>query len=275
MLVLSLFSTSFVTAVRPLRAASTDVADRARTSRAATATSTATERARTSRARTSPRRDQRHARSLQLAVGLLAVGTGVGLLIRAELGVASWDVLHVALSDRTGLTVGTVSMAVAVAATGFAALLGERPRPGTLVPVVVIAPTIDLVLDVVSTPTTLGGQTAMLTAGMLVLAAGVGAYIASDHGAGPGDLVFLGIARHGVPRGAARVLVDGTAVLVGWSLGGPVGIGTVLLTVGLGPAIASSIRLFDLAPARAEVGRRDRAFHHAVGLELHRELEGV
>jgi uncharacterized membrane protein YczE len=257
MLVLSFFTTSFTTAVRPLRTATTPL------------------RTAGSRARTSPHRDRRQARTLQLVAGLTAVGVGVALLIRADLGVASWDVLHVALAGRTGASVGTVSVVVALAATGLAVLLGERPRPGTLVPVVVVAPTIDLALGVLSTPQTLGGQTAMLTAGMAALAVGVGAYVASDHGAGPGDLVFLGVARHGIPVGLARVLVDGTAVLVGWSLGGPVGIGTVLLTIGLGPAIATAIRWFDLVPAREEVGRRDRAFHHAVGLELHRELEGV
>lgn len=254
---LSFFTTSFATAVRPVRVATTPV------------------RSATTRARTSPGRDRRRARTLQLVTGLLAVGIGVGLLIRADLGVASWDVLHVALADRTGATVGTVSMVVALAATGLAVLLGERPRPGTLVPVVVIAPTIDVVLGIVSTPATLGGQTAMLAVGMVVVSLGVGAYVASDHGAGPGDLVFLGVARLGIPVGAARVLVDGSAVLIGWALGGPVGVGTVLLTIGLGPAIATAILLFDLAPARAEVGRRDAAFHHAVGLELHLELGGA
>lgn len=252
---LSFFTTSFATALRPLH----DARDRAATSRA----------------RTSPRRTRRDTRTAQLVAGLVAVGTGVALIIRAELGVASWDVLHVALSDRTGSSVGTVAAVVGVGAIGLAALLGERPRLGTLVPLLVIAPTIDVALEAATTPGTVPGQLAMLGGGMVLMAVGVGAYVASDHGAGPGDLVFLGLAKRGMSVGTARLTVDGTAVAVGWALGGPIGLGTVLVTVGLAPLIATSIRIFDLTPSREEVDRRDRAFHHAQGLELRRELEGV
>lgn len=252
---LSFFTTSFATAARPVR--------------------TARHRAATSRARTSPRRTRRDQRTVQLVTGLVAVGAGVGLLIRADLGVASWDVLHVALAERTGGSVGTLSLVVGVCAVGLAALLGERPRLGTLVPLVVVAPTIDAVLGSVTTPATPAGQLAMLVAGMCLMAAGVGAYVASDHGAGPGDLVFLGLAKRGLSLGAARLVVDGTAVTAGWLLGGPVGVGTVIVTAGLGPLIAATIRVFDLAPSRAEAGRRDRDFHREQALELHRELEGV
>jgi uncharacterized membrane protein YczE len=234
----------------------------------------ARQRAARSPARTSPRRTRRQARSLQLVSGLLAVGIGVALLIRADLGVASWDVLHVALADRSGVSVGTVSLVVGVGAVGLAAVLGERPRPGTLVPIALVAPTLDLTLAAVDTPLTLVGRSGMLFAGMALLAVGVGAYIASDHGAGPADLVFLGLARHGLSLGASRFVIDGTLVALGWALGGPVGIGTLVVTVGLAPMIALAMRAFDLTPSRATVGRLDREFHRLQGLELHHELEG-
>ncbi|MTV24033.1 hypothetical protein FTX61_01145 [Nitriliruptoraceae bacterium ZYF776] len=208
------------------------------------------------RVRRSPRRDTRPARSLQLLLGLVAVGVGVGLVIRAELGVASWDVLHVGLSGRTGWSVGTVAIVVGVGAALLAWLLGERPRWGSLVPLAVVSPSIDGTLALVPSAAGTTNAYALLVAGTLALAVGVGAYVASDHGAGPGDLVFLGVARHGVPLWAARMLVDGTAVAVGWLVGGPIGVGTVLLTVALGPMIAHAIRFFDLVPAREEAARR-------------------
>jgi uncharacterized membrane protein YczE len=211
---------------------------------------------------------------VQLVVGLLAVGLGVALLIRADLGVASWDVLHVALADLSGASVGTVSLGVGVGAVGLAALLGERPRVGTLVPIALVAPTIDLALGAVATPATLVARAGMLVAGMALLAVGVGAYVASDHGAGPADLVFLGVARHGLSLGTARFAIDGTLVALGWALGGPVGIGTVVVTVGLAPMIALAMRVFDLTPSRAELGRLDREFVQLQALELHHELEG-
>jgi uncharacterized membrane protein YczE len=251
---LSSFTTSFATVVAP-------VTDPARVA--------------TSRARTAPVRHRRPARTVQLLGGLTLVGTGVATVITAGLGVASWDVLHVGLSGQLGWSIGAVAALLSVAAAGLAALLGERARLGALVPVAVVGPTIDLVHPLLDTPDALVGQVAMLAAGMVTLAVGVGAYVASDHGAGPGDLVFLSIARRGVPLWLARSAVDGTLVLVGWLAGGPVGLGTLLLTLGLGPLIGTTIRVFDLAPAREETGRRDAAFHRRVARELHEELEGV
>jgi uncharacterized membrane protein YczE len=265
--VLSSLSSPCSHATRPLRtaghrAASTRPVHRAR------------ERAAASPARTSPRRTRRQARTLQLVSGLLAVGLGVALLIRADLGVASWDVLHVALAVRSGVSVGTVSLVVGVGAVGLAALLGERPRPGTLVPLALVPATIDLTLAAVGTPLTPIGRSGMLIAGLALLAVGVGAYVTSDHGAGPADLVFLGLARHGLSLGTARFVIDGTLVALGWALGGPVGIGTLVVTVGLAPMIALAMRAFDLTPSRVTVGRLDREFVHDQALELHHELEG-
>ena len=258
---LSFFTTSFAVAVRPVTAPAKAAAVPARAAAV--------------RARRAPRRTRRHLRTVQFLLGLVTVGIGVACLIRADLGVASWDVLHVGLASRTGASVGVVSAAVAVVAVGLAALLGERPRAGTLVPVAVVAPTIDVALHLVSTPATALGQGSLLLGGMLLLSLGVGAYVASDHGAGPGDLVFLGVAKLGAPLWVARAGVDGILVLVGWLVGGPVGVGTVIVTAGLGPLIAVTMRVFDLAPARDEVHRRDAEFDHAWGLDLHRELEGV
>ncbi len=224
------------------------------------------------RARRHPRRDTHHARTLQLLAGLLAVGSGIGMLIRADLGVASWDVLHVGLAGVTGWTVGTTAMVVGVGAAGLAALLGERPRIGSLLPLAVIGPTIDVTMALLGPATDAVGQGALLTGGVLTLAIGVGAYVTSDHGAGPSDLVFLAVARHGLPIWAARLLVDGTAVVAGALIGGPVGIGTVVVTLALGPLVGLSIRVFDLAPAREVVVRRHAASDRALGDELAWEM---
>jgi uncharacterized membrane protein YczE len=128
------------------------------------------------------------------------------MVIRAELGAASWDVVHAGVAESTGWSISVAVMASGVVAIGIARLLGEQAR--------------------------------------------VGSYVTSDHGAGPGDLVFLAVANKGMPLPLGRVMVDGGAVLVGWSIGGPVGVGTLILTLGLGPLIATTIRIFDLLPAR-------------------------
>lgn len=224
------------------------------------------------RARAHPRRNRRGSRTLQLLTGLVAVGVGVGLVISAELGVASWDVLHVGLAGLTGWSVGTAAVAVGLGAAGLATVLGERPRIGSLVPLTVVGPAIDATLLLAPSASTLTGQLALLVGGMGFMAFGVGAYVASDHGAGPSDLVFLAIARRGVPLAYARWLVDGSAVLVGWAIGGPVGLGTVIVTLFLGPLVGLAIKGFDLVPARRVIETREAAFDHEQGRELAWEI---
>ena len=225
-----------------------------------------------SRARQHPRRISRTARSVQLLLGLLGVGIGVGLLVRAELGVASWDVLHVGLAERTGASVGQIAAGAGVGATVLALVLGERPRLGSLVPLAVVGPAIDATMGAVGPANAPAGRAALLLAGVAVMAVGVGASVTSDHGAGPSDLVFLGVARRGLPVWGARLLVDGVVVLGGWAIGGPVGVGTVVVTLLLGPLVAQALRLFDLEPARARQRDRDVQWRRHEDEQLQQQL---
>ena len=208
------------------------------------------------RARTSHRRTTATARNSQLGVGLIAVGIGVGMIIQAGLGAAAWDVLNVALAQRTGAPLGAMAMAVGVTAGALAVLCGARPGWRSLVPVVVVSPLLELTVRTVSTPEDLVGQLGMLLAGMVLLALGVGAYIGSENGAGPADLLFLQLAGTRLPVWAARAVLDGSVLLLGWSLGGPVGPGTLIVTAGIGPLVALSIAWFDLAAAHANTSYR-------------------
>lgn len=170
-------------------------------------------------------------------------------MIRAGLGVASWDVLHVGLSELTGWTIGVAAYAVGAIALVLGRLLGQRPRLGTIVPLLLVGPVLDLTTRVVPAPTSALAAWVTLLVGIATLATGVGAYIASDHGVGPSDMIFVGIAERGIPLWAARLGVDGLAVAGGWLLGGPIGLGTIAITLLLGPLTQTAVRVFDLLPA--------------------------
>ncbi|MEX1177309.1 MAG: hypothetical protein WEB09_02500 [Nitriliruptor sp.] len=204
----------------------------------------------------SARRTSRHMRVVQLLVGLLGVGVGVALIVEAGLGVASWDLLNVALAARFDLPLGLVAIVVGFGAGGLAVLLGARVRASSLVPLFVVAPVLQAGVALVDTPAGFGGQLTMLVAGMAVLALGVGAYVGSENGAGPADMLFLRLAERGLPIWVARVAVDGVVVTAGWLLGGPLGVGTVIVTVCLGPMVAVTMRWFTLDAARSSVVRR-------------------
>jgi len=208
------------------------------------------------RVRTSPRRTTTTARQIQLFAGLIAVGVGVGLILQAGLGSAAWDVLNLALMQRFGAPIGLIALIVGFAAGGLAVAFGARASWRSLIPVLVASPLLDVTVRVVPTPATLSGQVSLLLFGMIVLALGVGAYIQSGNGAGPSDLLFLQLTKTRLPVWAARVVLDGSVLLLGFTLGGPVGIGTLIVTAGMGPLVAISITWFDLSAAYANSDTR-------------------
>lgn len=182
-----------------------------------------------------PPPDRRPARLALLAAGLGLYGFSDGLLVRAGLGLDPWDVLHQGLSRVSGLAVGTCSILV-----GATVLLGwvplrQRPGLGTLCNVVVIGSVLNLTLDLVPAPQGLPAQAAMLLVAVLLNGAATGAYIGAGLGPGPRDGLSTGIASRGIPMRRVRTVVELGVLVLGWLLGGTVGIGTVVYALAIGP----------------------------------------
>jgi uncharacterized membrane protein YczE len=189
-----------------------------------------------------PGQDRRMDRPLrrlsQLYAGLVLYGVSMALQIRAGLGLDPWDVFHEGVSDRTGLSFGTV-----VIVTGALVLLAwiplrQRPGIGTVSNVVVIGLAVDATLAVLPEAGPLPVQVAMLAAGIGLNAVAGGAYIGAGLGPGPRDGLMTGLVfRTGGPVRAIRTGIEVTVLAAGFALGGTVGIGTVLYAVSIGPLL--------------------------------------
>lgn len=170
-------------------------------------------------------------------LGSVAAGVGTGLVLASDHGANSWDVLGVALADVSVLPLVVVFLLIGLVNLTIAMLLGQRPGSTTLVPTLVYGPVIEVTLRVLPTAPGRGAAAVMFVAGFALIALGAGTYLTSGHRPGPVDLLFRGMAAHGVKPWQARLSVEGTALAVGALLGGPLGIGTAVLTVGLAFAI--------------------------------------
>ncbi|WP_406033136.1 hypothetical protein OG801_01570 [Nocardioides sp. NBC_00163] len=195
----------------------------------------------------------RGGRFIQLAVGLLIAATGIWLSIRANLGVASWEVLHIALADRLGIGVGTASIGVGVLLVTIVALLGVRPGAGTLLNVLIIGVALNVLLDLpalASLPSDgLPVRLGALAAGIVVFAIGCAIYVGAHLGSGPRDGLMLAVhLRTGLGIGSARILSEGIGLATGWLLGGPAGLGTVLFVLTAGPCVAIAFKALGLRP---------------------------
>ena len=169
--------------------------------------------------------------------GLVLCGVGLSLLVRAELGLDPWDVLHQGVSDRTGIPIGTVSIL-----TGAVVLLAwiplrERIGLGTMLNVLLIGLTIDATLSVLEAPTSLVVRVTFLLLGILLFAVGSGFYIGAGLGPGPRDGLMTSIHHRGHSIRVVRTSIELVVLAAGWALGGTVGIGTVLFAVSIGPLV--------------------------------------
>lgn len=177
-------------------------------------------------------------RLAQLYAGLLAFAFGEAMIVRANLGVMSWDVLHQGLARHLGLTIGQWSVIVGALVLLLWIPLRERPGLGTVSNVVVIGLALDVFLALLSAPTSMPARIALLVAGICLNGVATAAYVGASLGPGPRDGLMTGLVRTtGRPVGLVRTAIEVSVVLIGWLLGGNLALGTALFVLAIGPLV--------------------------------------
>jgi uncharacterized membrane protein YczE len=191
---------------------------------------------------------------LVIQIGFLLYGLAIALVVRAELGTGTWLVFEVALADIFHITIGTMTIFVGFAVLIMALALREQVGWGTLFNILSIGPWLDLSLWLI--PSAEGNlilQIAFFLAGVLIQGIASAVYIGVDAGAGPRDSLMLALHRTtGVSIRLARGMIEITVVLIGWLLGGPLGIGTVVFALLIGPSVQWAFKLFNVKPHQPE-----------------------
>ena len=176
-------------------------------------------------------------RLVQLGIGLVLFGVGIGLMLDSGLGVPPWDVLHQGLAVRFGLTVGIWSIIVSAVVLLLWIPLQERIGIGTVANVIIIGLMIDAAAAVIPEPGTTLIAWGMLLGGVLLIGLASGLYIGANFGPGPRDGLMTGIAKRGHSIRLTRTLIEVTVLAIGWALGGTFGWGTVIFAVLIGPLV--------------------------------------
>jgi uncharacterized membrane protein YczE len=176
-------------------------------------------------------------RLLRLYGGLVGFGVSLAFMVRADLGLGPWDVLHQGIARHLGLQIGWVTIAVSALVLLAWIPLRQRPGLGTVSNVVLVGLTVNATLDVMPAVTTLPTRVTLLAVGTLLNALSTGLYIGAGLGPGPRDGLMTGLAARGYSVRAARTAIELVALLLGALLGGTVGIGTVVYALGIGPLV--------------------------------------
>jgi uncharacterized membrane protein YczE len=177
-------------------------------------------------------------RLIQLLGGLTLFGVSMAMMIRAQLGLAPWDVFHYGVAEHLPLSFGTVTIIVGAAVLLLWIPLRQMPGLGTVLNVLVIGLVTDAALWMLSTPGALWQRTVLLVGGILLNGLAGALYIGSQLGPGPRDGLMTGLVRRtGRSVGLVRTGIELTALGVGWLMGGVVGVGTVAYAVAIGPVV--------------------------------------
>ncbi|MGZ4582110.1 MAG: membrane protein YczE [Nocardioidaceae bacterium] len=207
-------------------------------------------------------------RLAQLLVGLVLYGVSMAMMVRSDLGLDPWDVLHFGLARLTGLSFGTVVVAVGVLVLLLWVPLRQMPGLGTVANVVVIGVVSDLALGVLATPHPLAGRWLLLLGGVALNGLAGALYIGSQLGPGPRDGLMTGLVRRtGRSVRLVRTSIEVSVVVAGWLLGGVVGAGTVIYAVSIGPLVQAMLPRCIVALPRAAGGdafpeNPDRTLHN-------------
>jgi len=174
-----------------------------------------------------------------IQIGFLVFGLSIDVIVQASLGLDSWDVLQMALTYHLPITLGEANIAVAFLVVVVDIILGEPLGWGTLANVVFIGVWVDILRPYVpAAPQLILIQIAYLLLGTLIMGFATAIYVGVDAGAGPRDTLMLATSR--ISKTSLRVARTGIEVAVvalGWLMGGPAWLGTLIAAIAIGPAV--------------------------------------
>jgi uncharacterized membrane protein YczE len=201
-------------------------------------------------------------RLASLHAGLALYGVSVALMVEANLGLDSWDVLHQGLSRQTGIPLGWVIITVGLLVLLAWIPLRQRPGYGTVANVVLVGAVAELSLAVLPTVDGLVWRWVLLILAILGNAVATGMYVGAGYGPGPRDGLMTGIVARGHSIRVVRTAIELAVLALGWLLGGTVGIGTLLYALAIGPLVHRTIPLFTIHKGASDATpRRHRREH--------------
>jgi len=174
----------------------------------------------------------------QLLVGLWIYGLSMAMMIRSGLGLDPWDVFHAGVAAHVSLTFGTIVVVVGVLVLLLWIPIRQAPGLGTIANVILIGVATDVSLATIHQPADIFARTFLLLGGIGLNGLAGALYIGAQLGPGPRDGLMTGlVARTGWPIRVVRTGLELSVLVIGFLLGGTVGIGTVLYAVAIGPIV--------------------------------------
>ena len=179
---------------------------------------------------------------MMLIIGLILFGLGEALLIASGAGVSPWTVFAQGFSKVTNWSIGLSTFTISFFVLLFWVPLRQTPGVGTVLNIIIISLVLDLSAPYLPVFETSAMRLAEAALGVIITGFGGGIYLIANLGPGPRDGLMTGLQRQtGHPLATVRSVIEISVVVIGWSLGGVVGLGTLMFAFGIGPCVATSM----------------------------------
>ncbi len=186
---------------------------------------------------------------MRLLIGLVFYGLALSLLVKAQLGLDPWTVFGSGVARHLALSLGEVTVVSSLVIVLFWIPLRQRPGIGTVANALIVGPVLDLGVALLPSPHQLLVRVAFLVLAVILVAVGTGLYVGVGWGPGPRDGLMTGLVELGLPLYLARTMIEGSVLVIGWLLGGTVGIGTLVYALTVGPLVGRALPRLTLPPA--------------------------
>ena len=181
---------------------------------------------------------------LFLFIGLSIFGFGHAILFGSNFGVSPWMVLAQGLAIQFEIGIGLSIIVVSFGVLLFWIPLKEKPGIGTFINFFVVAAVIEMTLPYIPYQTDISLKLLQVFVGILVIGIGGSIYLIANLGPGPRDGLMTGLSRKtGTPMAYVRNVLEVSVVIIGWSLGGTAGVGTLIFAILIGPVIVAYMYL--------------------------------
>ena len=181
---------------------------------------------------------------LFLFIGLSIFGFGHAILFGSNFGVSPWMVLAQGLAIQFEIGIGLSIIVVSFGVLLFWIPLKEKPGIGTFINFFVVAAVIEMTLPYIPYQTDIFLKLLQVFLGILVIGIGGSIYLIANLGPGPRDGLMTGLSRKtGTPMAYVRNVLEVSVVIIGWSLGGTAGVGTLIFAIMIGPVIVAYMYL--------------------------------
>lgn len=184
--------------------------------------------------------------------GMVVIGAAIAASLRAEVGLAPWDVFHEGLAEVTGWPFGPLVMLVGVVVLLGWVPLRQRMGIGTIINVLVVGPSVNVFLPLIPETDSLAVRVGYFVAAVALFGVGGGLYIGSALGPGPRDGLMTALTAKGFALWKVRTVLEVCVLVAGLTLGGSIGVGTVVLAFALGPVTHIALARFHLPVAGHE-----------------------